>query len=154
VRGIALTQDAKIEGVMSELNITPAATTVQKSYVGGLSAEAGQSAVAVSNSTTSVQTAQNSAQAKAVEQRELSREETYAAVEVANKALESITKNNLLFEVDEATSQVVIKIVDASTKRVVGQFPTTEMLNFMKAMKELEEQGTTKNVGLFFSNQA
>lgn len=136
---------------MSELNITPAATPVPRNYTAGLSAESSQATVAVSNSTAQ---AVRSEQAKAAENRPLSREETYAAVEVANKALESVAKNNLLFEVDDATSQVVIKIVDTQTKRVIGQFPTTEMLNFMKAMKELEEQGNAESVGLLFSNRA
>jgi len=151
VRVSALTRDAKIEGVMSELNITPAATPVPRNYTASLPAESSQATVAVSNSTAQ---AVRSEQAKAAENRPLSREEAYAAVEVANKALESVAKNNLLFEVDDATSQVVIKIVDTQTKRVIGQFPTTEMLNFMKAMKELEEQGNAESVGLLFSNRA
>jgi len=46
--------------------------------------------------------------------------------------------SNLEFNIDEATNQVVVKIVNSQTGELVRQIPTVEMLDFIKAMKEFE----------------
>jgi flagellar protein FlaG len=59
------------------------------------------------------------------------------AVKTGNTMLQSISRS-LNFEIDDATKQVVVKIVDSKTGELVRQIPTVEMLDFMRRMKELE----------------
>ncbi len=67
----------------------------------------------------------------------LSAENVKAAVVVGNALLQS-ANHNLQFQIDDATKQVVIKIVDNKTGELVRQIPTVEMLDFIRHMKELE----------------
>lgn len=46
--------------------------------------------------------------------------------------------SNLQFQIDDSTKQVVVKVVDEKTGDVIRQFPTVEMLDFIRHMKELE----------------
>jgi flagellar protein FlaG len=59
------------------------------------------------------------------------------AVKAGNTMLQSAS-SSLSFEIDSATKQVVVKIVDRNTGELVRQIPTVEMLDFMRRMKELE----------------
>jgi len=59
------------------------------------------------------------------------------AVKSGNTMLQSAS-SSLSFEIDSATKQVVVKIVDSKTGELVRQIPTVEMLDFMRRMKELE----------------
>jgi flagellar protein FlaG len=59
------------------------------------------------------------------------------AVKTGNTMLQSISRS-LNFEIDDATKQVVVKVVDSKTGELVRQIPTVEMLDFMRRMKELE----------------
>jgi flagellar protein FlaG len=59
------------------------------------------------------------------------------AVNSGNTMLQSAS-SSLSFEIDSATKQVVVKIVDRNTGELVRQIPTVEMLDFMRRMKELE----------------
>jgi flagellar protein FlaG len=56
---------------------------------------------------------------------------------------------NLQFQIDEATNQVVVQIVDNETGEVVRQIPTVEMLDFIRAMKEQES-----NIGKLYQDKA
>jgi len=67
----------------------------------------------------------------------LSLDDVKEAVKTGNNMLQSIS-SSLSFEIDDATKQVVVKIVDSKTGELVRQIPTVEMLDFMRRMKELE----------------
>jgi len=59
------------------------------------------------------------------------------AVEQGNSLLQMV-KRNLQFEVDDATKEQVVKIVDSDSGEVLRQIPSEEMLMFIKRMQELE----------------
>lgn len=59
------------------------------------------------------------------------------AVEQGNSLLQMV-KRNLQFEVDDATKEQVVKIVDSDTGEVLRQIPSEEMLTFIKRMQELD----------------
>lgn len=64
------------------------------------------------------------------------------AVEEGNSLFQA-TKRNLQFKVDEATQEVVVKIVDSQSGEVVKQIPSEEMLALVKRMQELDKQQGT-----------
>lgn len=65
-------------------------------------------------------------------------------VNTVKKATESINKlvqqfdRNLQFTVDEDTGVNVVRVVDTSTKEVIRQMPTEEMLAIAKALDKLQ----------------
>lgn len=59
------------------------------------------------------------------------------AVEQGNSLLQ-MAKRNIQFEVDDATKEQVVKIVDSDSGEVLRQIPSEEMLMFIKRMQELE----------------
>jgi len=146
---VALTQDVKIEGVMSEIsNITPAAVPALKSQLLNAAGESSQTAVPVAHlAAASLPTASVNTLEKGNEQRQLSAENVKAAAVVGNRVLQA-ANNNLQFQVDEATNQVVVKIVDERGE-VIRQIPTVDMLSFIRAMKEQE-----KNIGKLYRGEA
>jgi len=135
---------------MSEIsNITPAAIPVPRSQTFSVTGETNQVTGSVaapivrSFSTTNVST-----QNKISERQQLSAENVKAAVVEGNTILKA-ANNNLQFQVDEATKQVVIKIVDSKTGDVIRQIPTVEMLDFIRAMKQQET-----NAGKLYTGKA
>lgn len=70
---------------------------------------------------------------------EASSELVKQAVDEGNNLLQ-IAKRNLHFKVDDATNELVVKIVDSESGELVRQIPTEEMLTFVKRMQELEGQ--------------
>jgi flagellar protein FlaG len=139
---------------MSEIsNITPAAIPVQRSQTFNAS-ESSRVAVSVTASEVtplsiaSTSTTSTSVLSKVNEPKKLNAEDVKAAVAEGNTLLKA-ANNNLQFQVDEATKQVVIKIVDNKTGELVRQIPTVEMLDFIRAMKQQEA-----NVGKLYKNVA
>lgn len=61
------------------------------------------------------------------------------AVDKGNSLFQE-AKRSLQFEVDDATKEVVVKIVDSESGEVVRQIPAEETLQFVKRMQELEGQ--------------
>lgn len=61
------------------------------------------------------------------------------AVDEGNSLLQ-VVKRNLQFKVDEATDELVVKIVDSESGELVRQIPSEEMLAFIERMQELEGQ--------------
>jgi flagellar protein FlaG len=96
----------------------------------------------------SLSTTSTSELKKVSERQQLSTENVKAAVVEGNTLLRA-ANNNLQFQVDEATKQVVIKIVDSKTGDVIRQIPTVEMLDFIRAMKQQET-----NTGKLYQNIA
>ncbi len=138
---------------MSEIsNITPAAIPVQRSQTFNAS-ESSRVAVSIAKPEsapllTITSTTSASALNKVNETKKLNAEDVKAAVVEGNTLLKAVN-NNLQFQVDETTKQVVIKIVDNKTGELVRQIPTVEMLDFIRAMKQQEA-----NIGKLYKNVA
>ena len=120
---------------MSEIsNITPA-TSVR---IQAASTSPGSASGEITQSTTvvDVKTVDENA-LKLESNQKLSLDAVKEAVKSGNTMLQSAS-SSLSFEIDSATKQVVVKIVDSKTGELVRQIPTVEMLDFMRRMKELE----------------
>ncbi len=120
---------------MSEIsNITPA-TSVR---IQAASTSPGSASGGITQSTTvvDVKTVDENA-LKNDSNKKLSLDAVKEAVKSGNTMLQSAS-SSLSFEIDSATKQVVVKIVDRNTGELVRQIPTVEMLDFMRRMKELE----------------
>lgn len=59
------------------------------------------------------------------------------AVDIANSFMNALAQN-LEFSIDKDTNKTVVKVIDTSTKEVVKQFPTQEMLDIAKALDRLQ----------------
>ncbi len=59
------------------------------------------------------------------------------AADQGNSLLQAVNRN-LQFKVDESTKELVVKIVDSDSGKVVRQIPSDEMLAFIKRMQDLE----------------
>ncbi|MEI8236846.1 MAG: flagellar protein FlaG [Methylococcaceae bacterium] len=120
---------------MSEIsNITPATSVriqAASTSPGSASGEKTQSTTVVD-----VKTVDENA-LKQDSNQKLSLDAVKEAVKSGNTMLQSAS-SSLSFEIDSATKQVVVKIVDRNTGELVRQIPTVEMLDFMRRMKELE----------------
>lgn len=120
---------------MSEIsNITPA-TSVR---IQTASTSPGSASGEITQSTTvvDVKTVDENA-LKQDSNQKLSLDAMKEAVKAGNTMLQSAS-SSLSFEIDSATKQVVVKIVDRNTGELVRQIPTVEMLDFMRRMRELE----------------
>ena len=120
---------------MSEIsNITPA-TSVR---IQAASTSPGSASGEITQSTTvvDVKTVDENA-LKHDSNQKLSLDAVKEAVKSGNTMLQSAS-SSLSFEIDSATKQVVVKIVDRNTGELVRQIPTVEMLDFMRRMRELE----------------
>jgi flagellar protein FlaG len=120
---------------MSEIsNITPA-TSVR---IQAASSSPGSASGGITQSTTvvDVKTVDENA-LKNDSNQKLSLDAVKEAVKSGNTMLQSVS-SSLSFEIDSATKQVVVKIVDRNTGELVRQIPTVEMLDFMRRMRELE----------------
>lgn len=60
-----------------------------------------------------------------------------SAAEQGNSLLQ-VANRNLEFKVDEATKEVVVKIVDSETGELIRQIPAEEMLDLIKRMQEID----------------
>ena len=120
---------------MSEIsNITPATSVriqAASSSPGSASGEITQSTTVVDVKTVDENALKHDSNQK------LSLDAVKEAVNSGNTMLQSAS-SSLSFEIDSATKQVVVKIVDRNTGELVRQIPTVEMLDFMRRMKELE----------------
>jgi len=66
-----------------------------------------------------------------------SQKELDSAVKTANKFMLALSQN-LQFSIDKDTEKVVVKLVDNSTKEVVKQIPSEEMLAIAKALDKFQ----------------
>ena len=72
------------------------------------------------------------AAAKAVDPDELQR-----ALDEVRRAVEPVARN-LQFAVDEDSGRTVVKVIDTSTKEVIRQIPSEEVLSIAKALDTLK----------------
>jgi flagellar protein FlaG len=66
-----------------------------------------------------------------------SQKELNSAIKTANKFMQALSQN-LQFSIDKDTDKVVVKLVDISTKEVVKQIPSEEMLAIARALDKLQ----------------
>lgn len=66
-----------------------------------------------------------------------SQKELNSAIKTANKFMQALSQN-LQFSIDKDTDKVVVKLVDISTKEVVKQIPSEEMLAIAKALDKFQ----------------
>ncbi len=62
-------------------------------------------------------------------------------VETAVKAMNDFVghlNDNLQFSIDADSGQTVVKVIDSTTKEVIKQFPSEEMIAISKAMDQLK----------------
>jgi len=59
------------------------------------------------------------------------------AADHGNQLMQTVNRN-LQFKVDDATKEVVVKIVDSESGKVVRQIPSEEMLAFIKHLEEMQ----------------
>jgi flagellar protein FlaG len=64
---------------------------------------------------------------------QVSRQQLDQAVKAVNDFVKS-TNNSLQFSVDEDSGKTIVKVVDITTKEVLKQFPSEEMLAIAKAL--------------------
>lgn len=78
------------------------------------------------------------------------RSEVERAMQEIKKAVDPVARN-LLFSIDEDTGRTLVKIVDASTKEVIRQIPSEELLAIAKA---LDKQAGEITSGVFVQQKA
>jgi len=66
-----------------------------------------------------------------------SKEEVSDAVKKLNEAMPP-SAQSLQFEIDEDSKEIVVKIIDQSTKEVVRQMPSKEALEMAKAIDKMQ----------------
>ncbi len=69
--------------------------------------------------------------------RQASPEELKSAVEKI-QAFVNVSTSDLNFSIDDASGGTVIKVIDRSTKEVIRQIPSEEMLEMSKALDRLQ----------------
>lgn len=85
----------------------------------------------------SVAPAKATAPAETAQTGSASRAEVEKAVEAVQKFTQPIA-SNLQFTIDEDTGIRVIKVIDTSTKEVIRQMPSEEMLQIAQALDRLQ----------------
>ncbi len=74
------------------------------------------------------------------ESRRVSADDVRAALKEMNEKLSQMN-HSLKFSVDDATEDIVVKIVDSSNGEVIQQIPPEEVLRFRERMKEMMSSG-------------
>lgn len=64
-------------------------------------------------------------------------EELQGAVSAVNDFVSNLN-NSLRFSIDEDTGNTIVKVVDATTKEVIKQIPSEEMVAIAKALDKLQ----------------
>lgn len=100
----------------------------------GTAAANGPQATARDERTTKAQLTQAVEQSR---QGETSEQEIKDAVKSVNDFLKPMN-NTLQFNIDTDTGKTVIKVVDTSTKEILRQFPSEEMLSIAKAIDKMK----------------
>ncbi len=65
-----------------------------------------------------------------------SREQVAQAMQQMQEALPPVARN-LQFSIDEETGRTVVKVIDPSTKEVIRQMPSEELLTIAKALDSM-----------------
>lgn len=82
-------------------------------------------------------TVQTQQAVKQTEQAEANRQQVEEAVKSVNEFIKPLN-NSLQFNIDDDTGKTVVKVVDMSTKEIIRQFPSEEMLSIAKAVNKMQ----------------
>ena len=80
---------------------------------------------------------QNQQTSKAGETKEPNKDELTQAVDKIQKFV-SATASDIQFSLDEESGVTVVKVIDRSTKEVIRQIPSKEMLELAQALERLQ----------------
>jgi flagellar protein FlaG len=81
---------------------------------------------------------ESSGKSKAADGVKPSREDVSAAVKKMNDAMTS-SSQSLQFSIDEDSKDIVVKVIDQSTKEVVRQIPSKEALQIAKSIDKMQQ---------------
>ena len=81
--------------------------------------------------------AANSQLTKPAEQQPANEAQLQSAVNAANEFIKPIN-NSVEFSLDKDSGEMVVKIMDTSTKEVLRQIPSEEMLTIAKALDKIQ----------------
>ena len=118
---------SSINSVLPGINARPVASEA-------LAPESRQTFAGQITSTTKAQTTQSVAQ---TQQAEATREALEDAVKQVNDFLKPIN-NSIQFNVDDDTGKTIVKVIDLTTKDVIRQFPSEEMLAIASAIDKMK----------------
>jgi len=65
---------------------------------------------------------------------QISQSQIEESVKHVTESLKSVTSNNLEFSIDDSTGKTLVKVVDSSTKELIRQIPSEEMLAIAQAI--------------------
>lgn len=86
----------------------------------------------------------------AASQKAPDREAVERALQEVKKAVDPMARN-LQFSIDEDTGRTVVRVVDTSTKEVIRQIPSEEVLAIAKALNKGDGEST---IGVFLKQKA
>lgn len=66
---------------------------------------------------------------------QISHRQIEESIQRIRESLKSVANNNLEFSVDDITGQTVVKVIDSSTKELIRQIPSEEMLAIAQALE-------------------
>lgn len=122
-----------IESISTQLPVTALSPTRQ----GGAEAAEARAPVATAGSIAPTSRAEGLKTVEAMKPSAGSDQELKDAVKAIEDFIKPIT-SNLDFSIDEDTSMRVVKVIDNSTKEVIRQFPSEEVLQIAKALDRLQ----------------
>lgn len=127
----------------SQRSVANARSTAQAGPAGGVLPSGSDRQAAEKVPTSPVKT-------DAVQQRQPDRETIERAMQEVKKAVDPMARN-LQFSIDEDTGRTIVRIVDTSTKEVIRQIPSEEVLAIAKALDQTD--GDTSS-GVFLKQKA
>jgi flagellar protein FlaG len=65
---------------------------------------------------------------------QISHRQVEESLQRIKESLKTVASNNLEFSIDDTTGQTVVKVVDSSTKELIRQIPSEEMLAIAQAL--------------------
>lgn len=101
----------------------------------GTAVDARQARSLQASDATAVQTEQAVGQTQQAESTK--KQQLEEAVKAVNDFLKPLN-NSLQFNVDDDTGKTIVKVIDSSTKEVIKQFPSEEMLAIAKAIDKMK----------------
>ena len=97
--------------------------------------------------------AESTGKSKPAEGVKPSHEDVSAAVKKMNDAMQG-SSQSLQFSIDEDSKDIVVKVIDQSTKEVVRQIPSKEALQIAKSIDKQMDKQIDKMQGLLINQTA
>ena len=123
---------------MSEMSILSAGVSLPPQGNPAVNAAGRDTKVAGETATRAVEPSRLSVQARQVEQvQQPDREKLETATQSVREFVKPIN-SNLEFSVNDDTGQLVVKIIDRTTREVIRQMPSEEMLSIAKTLDSIK----------------